>query len=198
MKRANSTAKPWIRFSATRPPAGTLRPQLAELLRFARDGDTAVVHSMDRFARDLDDLRALVQALPQRRARGVHQGTPGLHRRGLPLGKLMLSVMGALAEFERAPIKERQREGIALTQQRGAYHGRKTLTPERAAARPGRAGPDGSLSRAAARSTQDRPHSPRSGTNVAASGPCSRMRRRYSDGVKPLKRRKARIRWGWS
>ena len=58
-----------------------------------------------------------------------------------PLANLMLSVMGAFAEFERSLIKERQREGIALAQQRGVYKGRKkTLTPERAAelvSRPG-------------------------------------------------------------
>ena len=51
-----------------------------------------------------------------------------------PMANLVLSVMGAFAEFERALIKERQREGITLAQQRGAYRGRrKTLTPERAA-----------------------------------------------------------------
>ena len=51
-----------------------------------------------------------------------------------PMANLMLSVMGAFAEFERSPIRERQREGIALAKQRGAYKGRKkNLTPDRAA-----------------------------------------------------------------
>ncbi len=49
------------------------------------------------------------------------------------MANLMLSVMGAFAEFERSLIRERQREGIVLAKQRGAYKGRKTLTPERAA-----------------------------------------------------------------
>lgn len=113
----------------------TARPELAELLRFARDGDTVVVHSMDRLARNLDDLRALVQGLARKgvRVEFVRRtwSSPG---RTPPWPNLMLSVMGAFAEFERALIRERQREGIALAKQRGAYQGRKkTLTPERAA-----------------------------------------------------------------
>jgi DNA invertase Pin-like site-specific DNA recombinase len=113
----------------------TARPQLGELLRFARDGDIVVVHSMDRLARNLDDLRALVQGLTRRGVR-VEFVKESLVFTGedSPMANLMLSVMGAFAEFERALIRERQREGIALAQQRGAYKGRKkTLTPERAA-----------------------------------------------------------------
>lgn len=60
----------------------TARPQLAELLRFARDGDTVVVHSMDRLARNLDDLRALVQGLTREGVRVEFvKRDPGLHRR---------------------------------------------------------------------------------------------------------------------
>ena len=113
----------------------TARPQLTELLRFVRDGDTLVVHSMDRLARNLDDLRALVQRLTRKGVR-VEFVKESLHFTGedSPMAHLMLSVMGAFAEFERSLIRERQREGIALAKQRGAYHGRKkTLTPERAA-----------------------------------------------------------------
>ncbi|WP_353710657.1 recombinase family protein [Arthrobacter sp. K5] len=113
----------------------TARPQLAELLAFARDGDTVVVHSMDRLARNLDDLRALVQRLTRKGVR-VEFVKEHLLFTGedSPMANLMLSVMGAFAEFERALIRERQREGIALAKQRGAYKGRKKiLTPERAA-----------------------------------------------------------------
>jgi DNA invertase Pin-like site-specific DNA recombinase len=113
----------------------TARPQLAELLGFARDGDTVVVHSMDRLARNLDDLRALVQRLTRKGVR-VEFVKEHLLFTGedSPMANLMLSVMGAFAEFERSLIRERQREGIALAKQRGAYKGRKkTLTPERAA-----------------------------------------------------------------
>jgi DNA invertase Pin-like site-specific DNA recombinase len=120
----------------------TARPALIELLRFVRDGDTVVVHSMDRLARNLDDLRSLVKGLTLRgvrveflKERLVFTGEDS------PMANLMLSVMGAFAEFERSLIRERQREGIALAQQRGVYKGRKrTLTPERAAELVQRAG----------------------------------------------------------
>ena len=89
------------------------------------------LHSMDRLARNLDDLRRLVRELT---ARGVrvhfvkeHLSFTGEHS---PLAELLLFVLGAFAEFERALIRERQAEGIALAKARGAYRGRKrSLTP---------------------------------------------------------------------
>jgi DNA invertase Pin-like site-specific DNA recombinase len=104
----------------------TKRPELEALMSFARMGDTVVVHSMDRLARNLDDLRRIVQMLTQR---GVHIEFVKEHLsftgEDSPMANLMLSVMGAFAEFERSLIRERQREGIALAKQRGAYRGRK-------------------------------------------------------------------------
>ena len=111
------------------------RPQLVALLAFVREGDTVVVHSMYRLARNLDDLRRLVQGLAQRGVR-VEFVKERLTFTGddSPLANLLLSVMGAVAEFERALLRERQREGIALAKQRGVYRGRKkALAPERAA-----------------------------------------------------------------
>ena len=113
----------------------TRRSELERLLAFVREGDTVVVHSMDRLARNLDDLRRLVQGLTQRGVRieflKEHLTFTG---EDSPMANLMLSVMGAFAEFERALIRERQREGIALAKQRGAYRGRKkALSPERVA-----------------------------------------------------------------
>lgn len=104
----------------------TVRPQLDALLSFAREGDTVVVHSMDRLARNLDDLRRLVQQLTKRGIR-IEFVKECLTFTGedSPMANLLLSVMGAFAEFERALIRERQREGIALAKQRGAYRGRK-------------------------------------------------------------------------
>ncbi len=110
------------------------RPELDELLSFIRDGDTLLVHSMDRLARNLDDLRSLVHKLTRKGVRVeflkeqlVFTGEDS------PTATLMLSVMGAFAEFERALIGERQREGIALAKARGAYRGRsKALSPEKA------------------------------------------------------------------
>ena len=108
------------------------RPQLDALLSFVREADTVVVHSMDRLARNLDDMRRLVQNLTKRGVR-IEFVKESLTFTGedSPMANLMLSVMGAFAEFERALIGERQREGIALAKQRGAYRGRKkALSPE--------------------------------------------------------------------
>jgi len=110
----------------------TQRPELAALLSFAREGDAVVVHSMDRLARNLDDLRRLVQGLTRRGVRiefvKEHLSFTG---EDSPMANLMLSVMGAFAEFERALLRERQREGIALAKKRGAYRGRRrALSPE--------------------------------------------------------------------
>jgi len=113
----------------------TARPQLDNLLRFARDGDTVVVHSMDRLARNLDDLRRVVRSLTGRGIR-VEFVKEGLTFTGedAPMATLLLSVMGAFAEFERALIRERQREGIALAKQRGVYRGRKKALSDATAA----------------------------------------------------------------
>ena len=102
------------------------REQLDALMGFARSGDTVIVHSMDRLARNLDDLRRIVQTLTEKDVR-IDFVKENLSFTGedSPMANLMLSVMGAFAEFERALLKERQREGIALAKQRGAYSGRK-------------------------------------------------------------------------
>ena len=102
------------------------REQLAEMLNYVRQGDTLVVHSMDRLARNLDDLRRIVQDLTKR---GVCiefvKEKLSFTGEDSPMANLMLSVMGAFAEFERALLRERQREGIALAKKRGVYKGRK-------------------------------------------------------------------------
>jgi DNA invertase Pin-like site-specific DNA recombinase len=111
-----------------------VRPELDGLLRFVRTGDTVVVHSLDRLARNLDDLRRLVQQLTAQGVQ-VHFVKEQLTFTGedSPMANLLLSMIGAFAEFERALIRERQREGIALAKQRGVYRGRKkSLDPEQA------------------------------------------------------------------
>ncbi len=108
------------------------RPQLEAMLAFVRDGDTILIHSMDRLARNLDDLRATVRGLTARGVR-VQFVKEQLTFTGedTAMATLLLSVMGAFAEFERALIKERHREGIALARKRGAYRGRrKALTTD--------------------------------------------------------------------
>jgi len=111
----------------------TDRPVLQECLAYVREGDTLHIHSMDRLARNLDDLRRMVRELT---GNGV---AVKFHKEGLtftgddsPMANLLLSMLGAVAEFERALIRERQREGIAIAKEKGVYHGRKQmLTAER-------------------------------------------------------------------
>lgn len=119
----------------------THRPQLKALLEYVREGDTVIVHSLDRLARNLDDLRNLVQGLTGRSVR-VQFVKEGLIFTGedSPMSTLLLSVMGAFAEFERALISERQREGIVIAKKKGAYKGRKpSLTTAQVAALKARA-----------------------------------------------------------
>ena len=104
-------------------------------LDYLRDGDVLVVHSMDRLARNLDDLRKIVLELTER---GVVVEFAKEHltftTEDNAMSKLLLSVMGAFAEFERSLIRERQREGITLAKRAGVYKGRKpSLTLERIA-----------------------------------------------------------------
>ena len=104
----------------------TKRPELEKLLAFVREGDTVVIHSMDRLARNLDDLRSVVQSQTKRGIK-IQFMKENLTFTGedSPMSNLMLSIMGAFAEFERQLIRERQREGITLAKRRGAYKGRK-------------------------------------------------------------------------
>lgn len=127
MQNVSSIRHKWTSCSPIRHPGkDTTRPQLDAFLSFAREGDTVVVHSMDRLACNLGDLRRLVQTLTKRGIR-IEFVKECLSFTGedSPIANLLLSVMGAFAEFERASIGERQREGIALAKQRGGYRGRK-------------------------------------------------------------------------
>ncbi|HRD71308.1 MAG TPA: recombinase family protein [Legionella sp.] len=110
----------------------TQREQLDAMMKFARKGDSIYVHSMDRLARNLDDLRKIVKEL-NGKGIAIQFVKEQLTFTGedSPMANLMLSFMGAFAEFERSLIKERQREGIALAKKRGVYKGRKrSLNPD--------------------------------------------------------------------
>ena len=107
------------------------RPNLQALLTYVREKDVVVVHSMDRLARNLDDLRHLVKTLTQRGVAVLFiKENLKISGDDTPMANLMLSVMGAFAEFERSLSKERQREGVALAKARGAYKGRKKMLSE--------------------------------------------------------------------
>lgn len=108
------------------------RPQLQELLRFVREGDTVVIHSMDRLARNVDDLRRIVAELTGQGVR-VEFAREGVVFAGddSPMSTLLLTMLGAVAEFLRAQNLENQREGITKAQEAGKYKGRqRALSPE--------------------------------------------------------------------
>lgn len=111
----------------------TERPALQAALGYLREGDVLHCHDMSRLARNLDDLRRIVKELT---GRGV---SVRFHKEGLtftgedsPMANLLLSMLGAVAEFERALINERQLEGIAIAKAKGdVYKGRKpSLNPD--------------------------------------------------------------------
>ena len=112
----------------------TKRPQLQLALDYLREGDVLVVHSIDRLARNLADLLRIVTEL---NGRGVAVEFVKEHLEFTgdesPMSHLMLSIIGACAQFERSMIRERQREGIAVAKGKGVYTGRKAaLTPAQA------------------------------------------------------------------
>lgn len=104
----------------------TDRPALKEMLRHVRKGDHLFVHSMDRLARNLVDLRQMVSDLTSKGVK-VQFVKEALTFAGEDnaISMLMLSIMGAVAEFERSIIRERQAEGIRIAKQKGVYKGRK-------------------------------------------------------------------------
>lgn len=110
----------------------TNRPQLSAMLDFVREGDHLYVHSMDRLSRSLRDLQDVVQRLT---AKGISVSfvkehltfeppTSGVDAHKTAYSTLMLQLLGAVSQFERALILERQREGIALAKKQKKYKGR--------------------------------------------------------------------------
>ena len=101
------------------------RPELKRMLSFVRAGDTVIVESISRFARNTRDLLELVEQLTAKgvefvsRKEAIDTTTPS--------GKFMLTVFGAVAELEREYILQRQREGIAIAKDNGVYKGRKPI-----------------------------------------------------------------------
>lgn len=108
------------------------RPKLEECMRFLRKGDTLHVHSIDRLARNLSDLLSIINDLLERSvAIRFHKENLTFAGDDNPFQTLQLQIIGAVAQFEREIIKERQREGIAKAQAKGKHCGRKAkLTKE--------------------------------------------------------------------
>lgn len=101
----------------------TKRPELQSMLEFAREGDTIYIHDFSRLARSTADLLKLVELLTAKGVRLV-SNKENIDS-STPTGKLMLTMIGAINEFERANLLERQREGIAIAKREGKFKGRK-------------------------------------------------------------------------
>lgn len=101
------------------------RPQLKAMLDFVREGDTVYIHDFSRLARSTKDLLDIVEYL---NGKGVHMVSNKENiDTSTPTGKLMLTMIGAISEFERENLLERQREGIAIAKAKGKYKGRKRV-----------------------------------------------------------------------
>ena len=105
-----------------------VRVQLEAALEFAREGDVLVTTKLDRLARSVADLMAIIETLDQK-AVGLRILNLGMDTQ-TPTGKLMLTVLGGVAQFEREMMLERQREGVAKAKAAGKYKGRKPLADE--------------------------------------------------------------------
>ena len=101
------------------------RPQLQAMLDYVREGDTVYIHDFSRLARSTKDLLEIVERL---QSKGVHlvSNKENLDT-GTPTGKLMLTMIAAINEFERQNLLDRQREGIAIAKRNGVYKGRKKV-----------------------------------------------------------------------
>lgn len=103
----------------------TNRPQFQYMMDFAREGDTIYIWDLSRLARSTKDLLNILEQLENK---GVHlKSIKENLDTSTPIGKLMLTMVGAINEFERANLLERQREGIAIAKEKGAYKGRKKI-----------------------------------------------------------------------
>lgn len=103
----------------------TDRPELKKMMAFVRHGDTVVVESISRFARNTKDLLELVEQLT---AKGVEfLSKQEAIDTATSTGKFMLTIFGAIAELEREYILQRQAEGIAIAKEQGVYKGRKSI-----------------------------------------------------------------------
>lgn len=103
------------------------RPELQKMMEYVRRGDTVIVESISRFARNTRDLLELVERLTGKGVEFISQKEA--IDTTTPTGKFMLTVFGAVAELEREYILQRQREGIAAAKGQGRYKGRKPIEP---------------------------------------------------------------------
>lgn len=102
------------------------RPELQAMLEFAREGDTVYVHDFSRLARSVSDLLTITDELQQKGITLVSNKES--IDTSTPTGKLMITMIAAINEFERTNLLERQREGIAIAKRNGKYTGRQKVS----------------------------------------------------------------------
>jgi len=114
----------------------TNRPALQAMLEFVREGDTVLVHSLDRLGRNTGDLLTLVKGMTDKgvTVKFCKEGLEFSGDTSNPFKELMLTMLAGFAQFERALSKERQKEGVQIAKSKGLYKGRKQeMTAERIA-----------------------------------------------------------------
>lgn len=107
----------------------TDRPELKRLIEYVRKGDTVIVESISRFARNTKDLLELIEILKNKQVEFISRKEN--IDTSTPTGKFMLTVFGAVAELEREYILQRQAEGITIAKQEGKYKGRKRIESDK-------------------------------------------------------------------
>jgi len=107
----------------------TNRPELQTMMKYVRKGDTVIVESISRFARNTRDLLELIEKLKEKEVEFISKKEN--IDTTTPAGKFMLTVFGAVAELEREHILQRQAEGIAIAKEEGKYKGRKKITNDK-------------------------------------------------------------------
>lgn len=112
-------------FTEKRSAKDTNRPELQNMLDYVREGDTVYVKDFSRLARSTKDLLNIIEVLENKKVKLI--SIKEKLDTSTPAGKLMVTMLGAIYEFERANLLERQKDGIAVAKKEGKYKGRKKI-----------------------------------------------------------------------
>lgn len=112
-------------FTEKRSAKDTNRPELQNMLDYVREGDTVYIKDFSRLARSTKDLLNIIDILENKKVKLI--SIKEKLDTSTPAGKLMVTMLGAIYEFERANLLERQKDGIAVAKKEGKYKGRKKI-----------------------------------------------------------------------
>ena len=112
-------------FTEKRSAKDTNRPELQNMLDYVREGDTVYIKDFSRLARSTKDLLNIIDILENKKVKLI--SIKEKLDTSMPAGKLMVTMLGAIYEFERANLLERQKDGIAVAKKEGKYKGRKKI-----------------------------------------------------------------------